>query len=377
MTTFTVTGADLNDAAAWASRVIPPHPAVPVLGGLVLAATDTGLTVSGYDYDTAVAVNIPASTTEPGRMLLSGRLLAGIAAATVKGSRKPVNVTFTIDGTTALVTAGTSEWRLPTLPIDDYPQLPQLGDPVATVNAADLRRAVGRVTTAVGRDDTIPMLTGVKLEGTGDALTLTGTDRFRIATADIDWATTADAELAALTPAALLEHAARAFRSDTDQVAIYHTDGGIGFATDTHRIIGRLLDAEFPRWQQLMIHDPQHHVTVDVAELSRAIDQVLVVVDRVPQVILDFRADLVEVTAGSEDYSKARADAPVLELAGTPMVIGVNPGYLRDALATAGTEQVRIHFGATGLKPMMVTPVGDDRYRHLLMPVRLPQAVAA
>lgn len=375
MTRFTVTGTDLHEAAAWAFRVIPGRPVMPVLGGLLLDAGDE-LTVSGYDYETAVTATIPATTAEPGRILLSGRLLAGIAAAVVKGARKPVNVTITIDGTTAQVTAGTSEWRLPTLPIDDYPMLPQLGDPIGTVNAGVLRRAVGRVTSAVGRDDTLPMLTGVKMEGSDDALTLTGTDRFRIATTTVDWTAGGQAQLDVLTPASLLEHAARAFRDDTEQVAVYHDAGGIGFATDTHRIIGRLLDVAFVRWQQLLVHDAEHYAVVDVAELSRAVDQALVVVDRVPQVVLDFRDDLVEVT-GAGDDNKARADAPVLELAGPPMVVCVNPAYLRDALAAAGGEQVRIHFGASARKPIMITPVGDVTYRHLLMPVRLPEAAAA
>lgn len=370
MPEFTITGSDLHAAAAWASRAIPNRPIAPVLSGLLLDAGDH-LTVSGYDYDTAVTATAPATTTRPGRTLLSGRLLAEIAK-TVRGDR---TVTITCTDATATAREGRAEWTMPTLPVDDYPALPDLGDPAGHVDAGMLRHAVAQVTGAAGRDDTLPMLTGVKLEATPDHITLAATDRFRLATTTIPWAGTTS--LGVLAPAALLDLAVRAFRNDTDKVNIHHSPAGLGFATDTHRIVGRLLDAQFPRWQQLLPATVTRYALLDRGELVDAITKASVAAGRAQQIVLAFTADTVEVSAAGDD-NKARADAQLVELVGDPITVAVNADYLRAALDGADGERVRIALGDAPRKPIMVTPDGaGDGYRHLVMPVNLPGERAA
>lgn len=367
MTKLVATGSDLHDAVSWASRVTPTRPVTPVLAGVLLDAEDDRLVVSGYDYETAATATLGVTVEEPGRILVSGRLLADIIK-TVKAS---ANITLACDEATVTIREGRSEWVLPALPVEDYPDLPDLGDPIGMVEAGVFRDAVSRVSVAAGREDMLPMLTGIKLESDGQRLDLTATDRYRLATTTILWQPAGDQPLDMLTPARLLDQAARAFRHDTDQVDIHHNRRGLGFATTTHRIVGRLLDVDYPKWRQLLPRDTtSRYVTVDTAELLAAVDKVAVAAGRTPQIRLDISPDRIDVST-AEDDNRARTDLPVVEQVGEPATIGLNPSYLRDAVNATGGSQVRLVLGDTPTKPVLVTPAGDDTSRHLIMPLRL------
>ena len=364
-----VSSDDLDDATSWAARALPGRPTHPVLAGLMLVINDDGLTVQGYDYETAVSATIPATVLEPGRTLVSGKLLAAIAAAVNKG-RTPSNVTITCADDGVHVKAGTSEWTLPTMNVEDYPQLPNLGEPIGTVNAGEFRRALQRTMIAGGKDATIAFLMAVKLDTDNDALTLTATDRFRVASAVVPWTAQREAPLDLLVPITTMELATRTMTEDSATVTVHGTDSGIGFATDTSYVVGRVLDEGFPAWQKIATIDPDHYVLVDVAPLRWAVDQALAIGE--PNLSLDITPDGIALSSVG-DAGRAHADAPVKELLGEPLPLILNPGYLKDGLSVMESDTARIHLGASPIRPVVFVPVDDDTYRYVTMPIRPPK----
>lgn len=370
MTAFTVTGGDLHEAAQWALRATPARPSMPVLSGLLLDA-DTGadeLVVTGYDLDTRATVVVPATITVPGRMLLSGKLLAAVSKTITPASG---NASLAVDGGAVTVKAGKAHWSLPALPVEDYPQLPDLGDPVGAINAGDLRRALARVLPVLAKDDSLAMLTCVKVESDGDQLTLVATDRFRLSVVTIPWQPATEDKLDALIPGSLLATASRAAGGDTELVSMACSDRGFGLAGDMTMVTGRLSAEQFVRWRGVVAQPTEHNVTVDVGPLVRAIDQALVAAGSTAQVDLEFDADGIKVSA-AEEGRRANSWAPA-ELVGDPFRVRAASGYLRDGLQLHGCDTVTIHFGSSPNKPMLVT--GDDEtFAHTLMPVRMPAA---
>ena len=199
----------LADAAAWVARSLPARPPVPVLGGVLVEASGGAdgerLTVSGFDYETSARVELDATIGDPGRVLVSGRLLADITRALPS---KPVDLV--VDGARATITCGNSRFSLPTMPVEDYPQLPAMPQLAGSVAAGELAEAVAQVAVAAGRDDTLPMLTGIRLEIEGSRLTLAATDRFRLAVRELEWTPEDDAQSSAvLIPARTLAEVAK------------------------------------------------------------------------------------------------------------------------------------------------------------------------
>jgi DNA polymerase-3 subunit beta len=339
---------------------------------LIDAETDE-LTLTAYDYETAATARIPAMSTEPGRMLVSGRLLAAVA----KTVARDVNVTLADSGGRVRVSCGKSQWELPSMNAADYPTVPGGATPVSEMRGEDLRRAVARVLMAVDRKGAVPALGGVEIVSDDDTLTFTATDRFRLATIEVPWKPVGDETIpATVVPWNLLDEATRAVTS-TEPVRFGVVEGSVTIATDTHTLTGRSIAGPYPAWQRLMpTGEPPAVAVVETAALAVAAEQALVVATG-NSLRLDFGSDTVQVSA-ADDSQSARAEAPVSSWRGEPMTIGVNPQFLRDALTGCGSPLVEIHLGASPSRPILVLPVAaadarTDPYRHLLMPVKLAE----
>src|SRR3954469_7690819 len=204
----------LADAVAWVARSLPSRPPVPVLGGILLDAgsSDAGSsdapTISGVDYEGSATVGVAATIADGGRTLVSGRLLADITRSL---PAQPVEIM--VDGARVSITCGSAKFSLPTMPVEDYPQLPAMPPRAGELAGEVFGLAVSQVAVAAGKDDTLPMLTGVRVEIDGEKLTLVATDRFRLAMREFTWTpgdTMANSgEIAVLVPARTLADAAK------------------------------------------------------------------------------------------------------------------------------------------------------------------------
>ncbi|MDT7664094.1 MAG: polymerase subunit beta, partial [Pseudonocardiales bacterium] len=238
----------LADGVAWVARSLPARPPVPVLGGVLLEAgtgggvdgTGQGLTISGFDYEVSTRVEVEASVGSADRALVSGRLLADITK-----SLPPHPVDVSVDGSRATITCGSARFSLPTMPVEDYPKLPDMPQLAGSVRPDVFAQAVTQVAVAAGKDDTLPMLTGIRLEIEGTKLTMAATDRFRLAVRELEWEPgDASISTAVLVPARTLAEAAKTLTGkDAVQLALADRDGMLGLAGNGRRTTTRLLDA--------------------------------------------------------------------------------------------------------------------------------------
>ena len=225
---ITVDRAALLDALASLKTVLPTRPAAPVLAGIRIEADDGRLTLAAFDYDVSARVQVDATVTAPGRMLLHGRFLHDL----IKGARGR-DVTIRAEGSKAIVSPGPSRFELQTLPVEDYPVLPEFPTGGGQVYVQQFIEAVKKVCVATGDGDAIPMLTGIRIEFDGTTMVLVATDRFRIATAEITWfPDDPAAELAPmLIPGRVLKLLLSRWGKATGRLRIGHTTGvGDGLA---------------------------------------------------------------------------------------------------------------------------------------------------
>lgn len=386
---FRVAREDFADSVAWVARSLPSRPPVPVLGGVLLGADEQGLTVSGFDYEVSAQVRVSAEVTTTGQVLVSGKLLADITRAL---PNKPVDVT--VDGTRVLITCGSAKFSLPTMPVEDYPQLPTLPQRTGSVPVDLFSEAISQVAVAAGKDDTLPMLTGIRVEIEGTNVVLAATDRFRLAVRQLEWMPTAgETSAAVLVPAKTLSESAKTLGGNTlapvelalGSGASVGSEGMLGIVADGRRTTTRLLDAEFPKFRQLLPAEHTAMATVEVAPLVEAIKRVALVAERGAQVRLEFNADGLLLSAGGDDAGRAEESLEA-DFQGEPLIIAFNPGYLIDGLSSLHSERVLFGF-TTPSRPAVLRPAGEEApergesgafpapesdYTYLLMPVRLP-----
>jgi DNA polymerase III subunit beta len=366
----------LAEAVAWTARALPARPTVPVLAGIRLSASDE-LTLSSFDYDVSAQATVPVTTEEPGTALVSGRLLAEISRSL---PARPVQIVA--DSGRAVLTCGSATFNLLTMPEDEYPALPEMPPAAGLVGSDAFATAVAQAAIAAGRDDTLPALTGVRMEIEGDTLTLIATDRYRLAVRELRWnPLRGDESAAVLVPARALSETARALTAGAE-VAIALAvpgdegqggDGMIGFEGAGRRTTTRLLGGEFPRYQALLPTTLNSTAELAAGALAEAVKRVALVAERNTAVQLSFSSGQLMLEAGTGDEAQAEE---VLEASfdGDDLSIAFNPQYLLDGLSAIDSDTARISF-TEPRKPALITgkpgPDGHPDYRYLLMPIRL------
>ena len=365
----------LAEAVAWAARSLPARPPVPVLAGLMLDARDGRLVLSSFDYEVSARVEVAAEIAEPGVALVSGRLLADISRS-LPG--RPVEVST--DAAKVVVTCGSSRFTLLTLPVEEYPALPEMPGASGSLRGDVFAAAVSQVAVAAGRDDTLPVLTGVRLEIEGEKITMAATDRYRLAVRDLAWTPEQSGLSAvALVPARTLSDTAKALAAaDKVTVALASATGGeglVGFEGGGRRTTSRLLDGEFPKYKSLLPSESASVATVDTASLVESVRRVALVAERNTPIRLSFTAGELTLEAGTGDEAQA-SESLDAALDGDDISIAFNPAYLLDGLGALDAPHAELRF-TSSTRPAVLAgketaedTAGDD-YRYLLMPVRL------
>ena len=371
------------EAIAWTAKGLPTRPVVPVTAGVVLEVVDGAMIVSGFDFEVLNRIEVPVTEKVAGRVLVSGRLLAEIARAL-----PPKDVRVTAEGNRLVVRCGSARFNLPLLHIEDYPAVPELPDPSGHVRGDVFATAVGQVTAAASRDETLPMLTGVRMEVGSDTLSLAATDRYRLAERHIPWTPTGTVPTNPLiVPAKTLAEVAKSLGSASEVVLSMGTAdnaGFLGFSAQGRQTLTRLLDGEFVKFASLWPTEVTTSVEVDVAEFIAALKRVALVAQRFAPVRLAFSEAMVQLSAEAEDESSAEEELEV-GVTGEPLTIGFNAGYLLDGLSAVTTPRARLAFTESS-KPTVITPVTgldagspkdipddtrDGSYRYLVMSMRL------
>lgn len=376
----------LAEAVQWAARSLPTRPSVPILAGLLVRAKASGVTFSSFDYETSAQINVQALVTDEGEALISGRLLSDISRS-LPG--KPVHITA--DSSRMEIVCGSARFTLQTLPVADYPSLPEMPQATGSVPSAAFAQAVAQVAVAAGRDELLPVFTGVRMEIEGDTLSLLATDRYRMALKELSWSPgSTQVSATALVPARVLSETAKSMTAG-EQVTLSLAssgagDGIIGFvgagAAGERQTTTRLLDGEFPKVRHIMNTQAVMTLRLNAAEIIAAAKRVSLVAERNTSLRMLIGDGVVTLEAATGDQARASEaiEAVVDQPGGGDQAVtaaGFNPTYLLDALGVFDTPYVNFAFTApskpcliTGLAELDGEPLGD--YRHVIMLMRLP-----
>jgi DNA polymerase III subunit beta len=352
---FVVERYALAEAVAWVARSLPTRPVLPVLSGLLLQAAPDGLTLSCFDYEVSARIRVPADAAEAGAALVPGRLLAEITRSLPE---HPVEVGDADDADDVVLTCGPASFSLVTLPIGEYPKLPELPWLAGTVDGGALATAIGQVAPAASRDDTLPVITGVNLEIDGDIITLVATDRYRLAIRELGWAPAHPGTRSTLlVPARTLADAARMMtpgvpvrimmrgegKSGGSRTAraesaasLRAADAMIGFETGERRLTTRLIAGEYIKYSSKFPEEFGSRGDMPAAALAEAVRRVALVAERGSSVRLSFGPGKVTIEAGTKGQARAR-ETVAADFTGEESAIAFSPGYLLDGLGAALT----------------------------------------
>ena len=367
-----------SEAVSFAVKLLPQRTTLPILSGVLIETTDSGLTLSSFDYEVSAQTEISATVDEPGRILVSGRLLAEIA------SRLPnAPVHFSTEESRISVVCGSAKFTLLSMPIEEYPTLPEVPEQSGLLPAEAFANAVSQVAVAASRDDVTPVITGVQLEVSKNKLTMVATDRYRVAVREIDWDSgdaAAQEPVTALVPARTLQEIGKTFgHSGTISVAITSTDDReiIAFRADHKMVTSLLIKGNFPPVKRLFPESADNYAVINTAELIDAVRRVSLVLEREAALRFTFTVDGITLEAIGSEQAQA-SETIDAHLSGGDMVVSLKPQFLLDGLGAVHSEFVRISFTRTENPnkpgPVLITSQsskdqpGADNYKYLLQP---------
>jgi DNA polymerase III subunit beta len=338
----------LAEAVAWVARSLPSRPVLPILSGLLLEASPGGLTLSCFDYEVSARIQVDAEVTEAGTALVPGRLLAEITR-----SLPPLPVELDHEKEDVTLTCGPASFTLVTLPVKEYPRLPELPRLAGTVDGGVLATAIGQVAPAASRDDTLPVITGVNVEIDDDTIRLVATDRYRLAIRELGWNPAHPGSRSTLlVPAKTLSDAARMMvpgvpvrvmmrgepgggTTDANSAdSLRAADAMIGFESGGRRLTTRLIAGEYIKYMSRFPDGFGSRGDMPAIPLAEAVKRVALVAERGSSVRLSFGHGRVTIEAGTEGQARAR-ETVAADFTGEETAIAFSPHYLMDGLGAA------------------------------------------
>ena len=371
---FTIEQSKLVDVVNWVSRSLSSRPIQTALLGIVIEADNQKIVLSSSDLETASRASTDAEVATPGKVLVPGKILADISRSL---PNKPV--TIQLDGTRVLVNAGSAKFTLPVLPINEYPNLPEMPDTLGTIDADLFNQAVSQVSTAAGKDDSLPSLTGVHVEVNGENITMAATDRYRLAVRELTFSPAKpNTEAVALIRARTLHDAAKTLATAKNvNVALAPTtsnDRLAGFQTDSKSTTTRLLDGTFPPYRHLLPQESLTTTVIEVAPFLDAVRRVALVTDKTIPLKLTFTGNTVTLEAGGGDEAQAN-EVFEINKTGEDLSIAFNPNYLLDGLHAISAPYAQISFNTSSKAAILMgksdaNSAAIENFRYLLMPTK-------
>ena len=350
---------------------------MPILNGILIEADANALRMSVFDYEVSAQVEIVAKVESPGRVLVSGRLLSEI---TNKLPNAPIDVN--LEGNKVQVTCGSSKFSLLTMPVEEYPNLPELPESVITISGEEFSKAVHQIVPAVAKNDHVMALNGILFEVEDKVISLLGTDRHRMAVKDVTHAGAGKLSgYISVVPARTLTEVAKTFGHGGDLTIAINNDETkslIAFKANNRTITSLLIKGRYPDVKE---HLPSEAIPafaiVNTQDLIEATKRVGLVLESDAPMKCQFEDGKLTLEAFDNEVAQA-SESISLELTGPEKVISLRPRYVIDGLAGVHTEFTKISFMDKGNpnkpSPVLISSHGAkddknaDNYRYVLQP---------
>lgn len=366
---LTISRASLLRLCQRCASVADKKATIPVLANMLLTATDDSVNVAATDMYQLVTDSAPAEVTTPGSIALPAKELAARVAAMPDG-----NVQLTLkDHTVTLKSVGSSrKFTLRGVPASEFPTLPEPADggSFLDVHPDTLSRLIGLVKVSISADETRPHVNSALFEWNKDQLRMVSTDGHRLSKAEA----TVDNETPAtmLIPLRSVTEIAKLVKDAKDVVTMRPGKTHLFLTAGSARFGVKLVEAQFPLYEQVIPKKSERALTVSRAALCGALQAVKLAADaRTAAVRLTHAGDVLRVAAASADAGNAddEVDCEATGAAGE-MTIGVNANYLVEALSALTCDSVTLSMSAE-LDPVVLRARGDDGYLAVVMPMKV------
>ena len=351
-----------------AARGVSTRSAIQTLSGVLLRAADGGVELQATDMELGVRVKVDASPERDGAVVVPGRLLLDVVRSLPNDEVSLEHRTTEQD---VEVVSGPAKFHLRTLPLDDFPKLPEAGGgDVVRVPAGAFVETISRVARSASRDETRPHLTGVLVSASERELRMVATDSYRLSVKETTLDQPLDGSIEANVPARTLQELSRiAAGEGSEEIAITSLEHQVIFAAGDVVLSSRLVEGRFPNYKQLLPETFEHELRMNGPELAEVVRRISLLAQKNAPLRMRFSDGALEISAQTPDVGEASESLPA-PFKGETLEIGFNPEFLRDGLESAESEDLIFKL-ISPLRPGLIQSGDDGGFIYLVMPIRL------
>ncbi len=364
---FTCEKSMLVQGLSIAGRTVAQKSSLSVIEG-ILCRAGQGLSLTGYNMETAITYTIEADVSDPGECILPARLFGDIIRRLPEGP-----VTVVVDEKFKVsIRSGFASFTISAESAEDYPELPDVGDGRAIkIPQNELKNLISGTIFAVSENQGRPIHTGVKFEVTEDSVSAIAVDGFRLARRTYHPENGTGRQMNFVVPAAGLKEVEKILSDSEEAVAFTLGSKHILYQIGNATLVCRLLEGEFLDWRRVVPTNCPIKLVANVGDLASSVDRVGLIVSEkykspvrctFSNQVLNMRTNT--TIGAAEDRCSIAGDGKELE-------IGFNVRYMADALRAVPSEEVTLEL-TNGLSPIVLTPVDNKQdFAYMILPVRI------
>jgi DNA polymerase-3 subunit beta len=358
------------------SRAVSSRSTLPVLANVLIATDDGRLRLSATNLELGITCWIGAKIQEEGSTTVPARTFTELVATLAD---KQVDMNLNVRTQTLNVRCGASNTDLKCIDAQEFPPmpLPDLSDGIQ-LNVADLKEMIQQVAFAASTDDARPILTGVQVNLSGNRITLSAADGFRLSVRHAELSSSVLNPISAVIPARALVELSR-IATDGEQAVTMILPPGRGqviFRTRDAELVSQLIDGTFPDLAQLIPKSYRTRVLLSTTSFLKACKQAEIFAregSRIARLNVQAGGEMqpgtVEITGQSEEtgHNQTMIDASV---EGNSQLIAFNVRFLREVLDVIKSPNVALETNSD-TSPGVVRPVGEENFVHVIMPMHV------
>ncbi len=359
---------EFYDGIQQVKQAVSSKTSMPILSGILLATEENRLKLVGTDLEIGIESFVDVTVQESGAIVLPAQTLTRIVREL---PNEQITLTTDDSTNTAQINCGHSKFNIHGSEADEFPTLPDLEDGIEFEVEQELfTNLIKQTEFAVSQDESKPFLTGGLLELNGSSVNLVATDTYRLAyRGEIIEGVDLEPEEVIIPDQTLSNIKKLAEPDDEETIEVLITDNQALFTFSGLTMVSRLIEGEFPDYQQVIPDNNQTEVVADTKELLSSLKRAaLVAREDSDTVKFDLRADKLIITSNAPEVGQAYEELTV-EAKGDEIEFAFNANYMIDCLKAISAEQVTLHF-ADALSPGIVKPKSETEYVYVVMPVR-------
>ena len=367
--------ADLLKGISTVQSAVATKNTMPILANVLLEARDTKLEFVATYLDMGIRCSVVAEVVEKGSITINAKKLADIVRELPEAS-----VDIEIDENQKMIlVCQKSQFKVHGLPKDDFPILPEVKkEKVFKIKGSLLQEMIHKTIFAVSTDETRYVLNGVYFQVENEKLKMVATDGHRLAYIQKKLEGKGEGKANVIIPTKTLNELSKvisdASKGKTEKeetiVEVITTENQIKFTVEGVEIISRLIEGQFPNYEQVIPKDSDKKVEVSTAELSSATKRVAILTsEKSNSIRYQIKAGKISISSKTPDMGEAKEEIDA-SYKGEEISIAYNAKYVLDVLKNVGTDQVSIEL-TQPLSPGILKPKGDADYLCVIMPMRV------